>query len=330
MDDFFYLVDSGTKSNIAMFSDVQEMENGIQTSLPVMIPCLFLRCLYKIHMSIKVNQIIDLPGKGVWDKFLIFSKNRPGTQWVVITNWSIRRFSLSSLKKLSEDPNYRLVLIYLDTYEKVPEFYKKYICRVQFDLIYTFDKQDSEKYGWIFTNSLYSKNELPEQQEVLYDLYFVGEDKDRTEQLVTIYDFLVQNDIKCCFKIITTDKNWISRGGLHFLHKRIKYREILEDIGKSKAILEIVQEGQSGMTMRPYEALFYDKKLLTNNKALKSMDFYDERFMMVFSELANNIIDFLKNKEQVTYHYENAYSPVKWILKMPEDYRIKVERTNEK
>lgn len=330
MDDFFYLIDSGTKSNIAMFSDVQSMEDGMQTSHPVTISNPLLKKLYKVHTSIKVNQVIDLPGKGIWDKFSIFPKDDSKTRWVVITNWSIRRFSLSCLERLSENPNYRLVLIYLDTYAKVPEFYKKYICRVKFDLIYTFDKQDAEKYGWIFTSSLYSKNELPDQQKAEYDLYFVGEDKGRTEQLVQIYDFLTQNDIKCCFKIITADANRTSRGGLLFLHKRIEYREILEDIGKSNAILEIIQEGQSGMTMRPYEAMFYDKKFLTNNSVLKSMDFYNEKFMMVFSELGDNIVDFLKNEDPVAYHYENAYSPVKWLRKMPEDYRKKVKVENGK
>ena len=324
MDDFFYLIDSGTKSNIAMFSDVNKMENGLQASVPVNIPNPLLRFLYKLHTSIKINQVIDLPWKGIWDRYSIFTSLSSGTQWVVMTNWSIRRFSISCLKELSENPQCRLVLIYLDTYAKVPEFYKKYINRISFDLIYTFDNQDAEQYGWIFTNSLYSKNELPNQQNAENDLYFVGEDKGRTEQLVTIYDFLSRNNIRCCFKIITTDTKKKSHDGLIFLHKRIGYKEILEDIGKSKAILEIVQDGQSGMTMRPYEAMFYDKKFLTNNQCLKQMDFFDERFMMVFSDVGERMVDFLKGEEVVAYHYENAYSPVKWLLRMPEDYQNKI------
>ena len=324
MDDFFYLIDSGTKANIAMFSDVKKMENALQASAPVNIPNPLLRFLYKLHTSIKINQIIDLPWKEIWDRYSIFTSSTSGTKWVVVTNWSIRRFSVSCLKNLSENPQYRLVLIYLDIYAKVPEFYKKYINKVTFDLIYTFDKQDAERYGWIYTNSLYSKIELPNQQNAENDIYFVGEDKGRTELLVAIYDFLSHNNIKCYFKIITTDMNRKSHGGLKFLHKRIGYKEILEDIGKSKAILEIVQDGQSGMTMRPYEAMFYDKKFLTNNQCLKQMDFFDERFMMVFSDLENDIIEFLKNEELVAYHYENAYSPVKLLLHMPKDYQKKV------
>lgn len=330
MKDFFYLIDSGTKSNIAMFSDVQNMENGLQTSIPVNISNPLLKSLYKLHMSIKINQVVDLPWKGIWDRFSIFKLAQSKIQWVVITNWSVRRFSLSCLKKLEADPKYRLVLIYLDTYSKVPEFYRKYINKISFDLTYTFDNRDAEKYGWIFTNSLYSKSELPGQQNIENDIYFVGEDKGRTEQLVMIYDFLSQNGIKCCFKVITNDKKRQSCDGLHFLHKRIEYREILEDIGKTKAILEIVQDGQSGMTMRPYEAMFYDKKLLTNNNSLKDMDFFNDRFMMVFSDLEDDIIAFLKSTEPVTYHYENAYSPVKWLLKMPEDYQKKMGEINGK
>lgn len=328
MDDFFYLIDSGTKSNIAMFSDVKKMENALQTSVPVNISNPLLRFLYKMHTSIKINQIVDLPWKGIWDRYAIFPSSTSGTKWVVITNWSIRRFSLSCLKSLSENPQYRLVLIYLDTYLKVPDFYKKYINQIQFDLIYTFDNHDAEEYGWIFTNSLYSKSEMQNQQNIEYDLYFIGEDKGRVDQLVAVYDYLSKNDLKCCFKIITTDINRTSRDGLYFLKKRIEYRKILEDISKSRAILEIVQDGQSGMTMRPYEAMFYDKKLLTNNSVLRSMDFFNDKFMMVFSEMEDSVIQFLKNKEPVQYHYKNEYSPVKWLLKMPVDYQTKMGKTD--
>lgn len=324
MEDFFYLIDSGTKSNTAMFSDVQSMKNGIQTSAPVMISNPLLKKLYKLHTSIKVNQIVDLPCKGIWDRFSIFQQDDSKTQWVVITNWSIRRFSLSCLKRLSEAPNYRLVLIFLDTYSKVPAFYKKYLEKVHFDLIYTFDHRDAEEHGWLFTNSLYSQNALPQNQTLKYDLYFVGEDKGRTDELVKIYDYLSNNGVRCFFRIITSDSKKTSHGGLHFLNKRIEYGEILKDISISRAILEIVQDGQSGMTMRPYEAMFYDKKFLTNNKCLEQMNFFDKRYMMVFSDIDKKMVDFLKNEEPVAYHYENAYSPVKWLLKMPEDYRAKV------
>lgn len=329
MNDIYYLIDSGTKSNIAMFSDVRKMGNCLQTSTPVNIANPVLRFLYKLHMSIKINQVIDLPWKGIWDKYSIFSSSKSCIKWVIITNWSIRRFSLSCLKNLSENPQYRLVLIYLDTYLKVPKFYKKYINRISFDLIYTFDNHDAKKYGWIFTNCLYSKNEIPNQQNDEYDLCFIGEDKGRADQLIAIYNYLTANELKCCFKVITTDPHKTSYGGLYFLRKRIEYKEILEDISKSRVILEIVQDGQSGMTMRPYEAMFYNKKLLSNNSTLRSMEFYNDKFMMVFSEMDDSVISFLKNKDQVDYHYENAYSPVKWLLKMPDDYKRKVDKTYE-
>lgn len=326
MDDFFYLIDSGTKSNVAMFSDVRSMENALQTSSTVMIPNPLLKALYKLHTSIKINQVVDLPWKGIWDKFSIFPQHVEGVRWVVMTNWSIRRFSCSCLKRLSENPGYRLVLVFLDTYSKVPAFYKKYLDQVTFDLIYTFDSKDAEEYGWIFTNSLYSKNALPENQGIEYDLYFVGEDKGRAGDLVRIYDYLSENGIRCYFKIITSDPEQISRGGLHFLNKRIEYREILADISTAHAILELVQDGQSGMTMRPYEAMFYDKRFLTNNHCLRQMDFFDDRYMMVFSHIGEEIVAFLNRKESVAYHYDNAYSPVKWLLNMPEDYRNKVKQ----
>jgi hypothetical protein len=74
-----------------------------------------------------------------------------------------------------------------------------------------------------------------------------------------------------------------------YYKERISYDEILTYISKSKTILDYVSEKQTGMTIRPLEALFFRKKLLTNDRSIVNRDFYKKENIFVIG------IDDLKN-----------------------------------
>ena len=70
---------------------------------------------------------------------------------------------------------------------------------------------------------------------------------------------------------------------------------IAENIKQSRAILDIVQSGQSGITLRPMEAMFYNKKLITNNIYIKEYDFYNPRNIFILQERnINELNEFLE------------------------------------
>lgn len=54
--------------------------------------------------------------------------------------------------------------------------------------------------------------------------------------------------------------------------------------------------GQSGLTRRPLEALFYNKKLLTNNPWIVEFDFYQKSNIFLLQEL--NIAEIQKFMQQ--------------------------------
>lgn len=327
-ENYFYVVDSGSNSNQHMFSDIRKMDNARQLSYVFKIKNNFLRILNKIHMSTKINKIINLPLKKIWDKYYVMNEkinDHETVKWVIMSNWSICRFGLSYLKYLEKLDDYKLVLLYLDPLSAVPEFYMKSIRNVKFDMIYSFDKSDCEKYGWVYTTNLYSKTELPENNNPENDVYYIGLDKGRSQQVENIYYMMTEQGIKCDFIIIAENGKTFDNGkGLRYLNHRIDYSEVLQGVNNSRCIMEIVQNGQSGMTMRPYEAIFYNKKLLTNNRNIKNMDFYRPDYMMVFSSDEDISIDFLKDQSTVDYEYHNQYSPINWVKNIPIDYKRKV------
>ena len=71
----------------------------------------------------------------------------------------------------------------------------------------------------------------------------------------------------------------------------MEYSEVISHIRKSKAIVEIVQDGQNGLTARALEAMFFETKLITNNKEIRSFNFYDDNNIFIIGEDDNDKLD---------------------------------------
>lgn len=65
----------------------------------------------------------------------------------------------------------------------------------------------------------------------------------------------------------------------------------------TNCILEILQEGQYQQSIRYFEAIIYNKKLLTNNKNVKNLPYFDERYMRYFSSITDIDLSGLKKKK---------------------------------
>ena len=89
------------------------------------------------------------------------------------------------------------------------------------------------------------------------------------------------------------------------------YKDYLEKVKSSKVLCEINQENQSGLTVRALEALFFKKKLITNNVSIKEYDFYHPANILVLNEntteqeLAHFLaVPFENVDEQIIRNYE--------------------------
>jgi hypothetical protein len=52
-------------------------------------------------------------------------------------------------------------------------------------------------------------------------------------------------------------------------------------------VIDIVQRGQSGLTMRAIEALAAGKKIITNNKNIINEPFYNNKNIMIIDDTVN-------------------------------------------
>lgn len=129
-----------------------------------------------------------------------------------------------------------------------------------------------------FYNSAIAEKSLRNPCTPIMDYMFIGQDKGRRSTVENLEKELKAAGLKGQIEI-----------GDSF---SIPYMEYLEQVKKSRAIIDILQQGQTGMTLRSLEALFFGKKLITNNIYLKDCDFYNENNIFIIGHDKRNLKEF--------------------------------------
>ena len=95
----------------------------------------------------------------------------------------------------------------------------------------------------------------------------------------------------------------------------MSYNEVIEHVQRSKAVLELISDGQTGITQRPYEALFFKKKLITTSSEVKSYDFYcDENIFVLGERDLQELPDFLNAPfKELDARISKKYTFANWL-----------------
>ena len=149
--------------------------------------------------------------------------------------------------------------------------------------VYTFDENDAKEFNIKLKNQVcydiekYSKNDV----QILNSIYFVGVDKGRYKGLKELYDKLTEKGFKCDFNLVkdntsVNDDSFYSRG--------LSFIENINHIYLSRVVLDFTKDNQTGLTMRALEAMFSKKKLITNNRNIRKVKFYNRENIFVLGE----------------------------------------------
>ena len=125
----------------------------------------------------------------------------------------------------------------------------------------SFDPCEAERYGMECTGQ-YFRYPARRTDEISSDCFFCGLPKDRAGLLHDLRTRLESEGMRCDFVIPRTPS------------EKLTYPRYLDRLARTRCVIDICQGGQTGLTRRPLEALFYDKKLLTNNPQIAAYDFY--------------------------------------------------------
>lgn len=175
---------------------------------------------------------------------------------------------------------------YLFYWTPIYQVYKRYdlssrnkiIKLLQHDFILTtFNYPDAHQYKLIYKGSFFrypdciAQTSSNEKKQV--DCYFIGYKKDRVKILEECQQKLENYGFVCQFLILKKGE------------PELTYQDNLRHIINSRCLVDITNtDEQTGLSLRPLEALFFSKKLITNNLNIRNYPFYHPDNIFIIGE----------------------------------------------
>jgi len=200
-----------------------------------------------------------------------------------------------------KNPNARIILWYWNPVKKSLPIKKtaKLSCEK-----WSFDENDCKKYSMCYNTQFFFETAEKNKENIEYDVVFIGKNKGRKKELIKIQSQFNNVGLKTFFYIVENNKIFSKN---HFL----PYDEIIKFNKSSKAILDFVSKGQAGLTLRPLEAVFLEKKLITNNQNINMYDFYNEKNVFI---LGKNDFNSINNFVNSPYDQQNKQERVNYLF----------------
>lgn len=171
----------------------------------------------------------------------------------------------------------------------------------------TFDPEDSKRYDLPLYYNVNRKVDVVEKKKDC-DFYFVGLPKGREKELDKLRATVESKGYKTKF-IMPKDKS-----------EYISQMQNIQFSAKTRCIVDLVSAkyDQSGLTLRPFDAMFLEKKLLSNCKSLMNYDFFNKNNIFIFTDETNGdeIDDFMKRPyKEIDKEIVNRYEINNWLRK---------------
>lgn len=284
-----------------------------------------LNFIRKVHCSRKVNNLVPLPLKDIWNYSLL--QMLENNTCIIFDTCALSMISASFLYKIKKyRKNIKMVLFIADSLHGSSEHIPRAIPNIlnfPWDVRLSYDINDCAEYGFDYLGpNIYSALRDVEPCAAKSDIYYIGRNKaNRNALILEIYNKCVQNGMRTNFELIDNKKNLKNSHvenmkGLHFSFVDIPYEKVVSHVLSANCILEVVAQGQKAQTARYYEAVCYNKKLLTNNPNIKDLPFYDARYMKVFERVEDIDFEWVKKRENINYNYHGEFSPIHALKKL--------------
>lgn len=316
----YYLISAGSSSSQQMLADLDTVNwnNFEYIKGPININSKFLRKIFSNYF--KLNAKVKMPFIRMWEGCFSMPKCEPRDEnYIILMNGVFNYYSAEYLNRLKERNNYHFIIFLIDPLSGLQsEFMRKNLFETRYDYLYTFDPADAEKIGATYSMCVYSKLIIESNHKCIKGVYFAGTNKgERLIALEKIYTTLKKEGIDCKFRINHVAQTEQKYQDIIY-NQHVEYREILEELQDYTCILEVLQPGQTGVTLRYYEAIAYNKKLITNNQYVKQLPFYNPDFIYVFNDPDEIDMTWIQREISVVYGYNNEFSPIELMKEIIE------------
>lgn len=229
--------------------------------------------------------------------------------------------TLSALKSVSK----KMIGYQWDGLGRTPEVFERI---KYFDKFYTFDPKDVDNKTVFFATNFYL--EIPEidrkaiASTIEYDLLYIGTStEDRLEKIKTLIFEMRKHHkifkvILLCYEDVDALRKKYPYEEITFITKSMSYKETLNEVLKTKAILDLKLSVHDGLSFRFFEGIKYKKKIVTDNTTVEKYDFYNpDNILVTFDYTGESINNFLNNPyRELSEEIVKDYEFTKWLKRL--------------
>ena len=227
----------------------------------------------------------------------------------------------SLFKKIKKrTPNAMFVAVFTDVLQSRGWDLNK--LKQSFDYLLTYDEQEAETNDIEHYSLVYSKNfDTPLAEEETVDVCFVGHVKNRYNEIIKLQNKFASMGLSTKFYLVgVPKKNRVETPGIEYGNKYLSEEKYFSEyITKSRCLLEIGNPGTDAITARAREAVVYNKKLITNCRAIVDSKYYNPEMMLLYSSEDDIDAAFFQNKK-ADYRYAGDYEPESLLNKIESLY----------
>lgn len=238
------------------------------------------------YLIYKVLYILRIPGCSIfwgdWKKYIKEAKQ------VIIFDYGYQAGMETYIKKINPSCH-----VYLFFWNIINEKQKNHILFTDKSAIYSTDKGCCAKYYLKYNHIFYTRDYFePYSAECRNHLFFLGVDKGRAKYIHALKKILEQSGLICDIRVITKSKDPAYQKKISDILTKTSlcYGEYCKVLRKSGVLLDINQKGQTAITMRVLESIYFSKKLITNNADIVHYDFYNENNMYLLPRRLSDIV----------------------------------------
>lgn len=146
-----------------------------------------------------------------------------------------------------------------------------------FDIIYSYDKKDVEQYGFDFiTNFIPFDVKMKNSGRGVFNISSYDKRYETLDKIA-----LQLKELNFPGNIIVRKEKPLNSENIKVVKDYISLEEVMNFMEYSSILLDIQKENQEGLSFRVFEALGYEKKLITTNKDIVNYDFYNPNNILI-------------------------------------------------
>lgn len=188
-----------------------------------------------------------------------------------------------------------------------------------FDLFLTFEEGNKSS-NIVSASNFYLEEIIKNQNYTVNDeAYFLATfQPDRTQETLEIKQMLDNIGFENKFIIFCKgEKNTkpLKENNISIINKPLNYYENITNVLGAKVLVDIHNPIHNGLSFRVFEAIGYNKKLITTNKNIKNHDLYDPRNILIWDGQSKTEIAAFCNTPyfKINTKIKEKYSFKNWI-----------------